>query len=265
VGAGFPAVHLTAVAAFADFARLLVFPLTLRVDYSPGERTLVASPLDVRFLLGIVCLMVWAALLVWTWRRGRRIEGYGLCWIAIALLPVANLLFPAGVLVAERTLYLPSVGLAIIVGAWLKRLPARPLVLVTTAVFLIGGARTALRVPVWSNSQSVLRSVSHDSPRSYVGPTWMAATYLAQHQPEQALQAIRIAAGITDGAPKMLLLGADAAFALGQSRLADSLLARIDRLCYPCPFYYEFEARAALSRGDSAVADSFLVRARRRR
>jgi protein O-mannosyl-transferase len=262
--ASFLAVRMTAVAAFADFARLLVFPLMLRVDYSPGERTLVTSTLDFRFLLGALSFMVWAALLVWTWRRGRRIEAYGLCWIAIALLPVANLFFPVGVLVAERTLYLPSVGLALTVGTWLKRLPLRTVTLVTTAVFLLGAARTALRVPVWANSESVLRSVSRDSPRSYVGPAWMAATYLAHHQPEAALQAIRMAARSTDGAPKMLLLGADAAFALRRPLLADSFLARIDHLCYPCPFYYEFEARAALSRADSAVADSFLVRARRR-
>jgi protein O-mannosyl-transferase len=263
-GASFPAVRLTAVAAFADFARLLVLPVTLRVDYSPGERTLVTTPLDARFLLGALCFMAWAALLVWSWRRDRRLEAYGLCWIAIALLPVANLLFPVGVLVAERTLYLPSVGLALIAGAWLRRLPPRRLAIAATAVFLIGGARTALRVPVWANSDSVLRSVSRDSPRSYVAPTWMAAAALAQRQPERALQAVRTAASITDGAPKMLLLGADAAFALGRPQLADSFLAQIDRLCSSCPFYYEFEARAALSRGDTAVADSFLVRVRRR-
>lgn len=263
VGASFPAVRLTAVAAFADFARLLVFPLTLRVDYSPGERTLVTTPLDVRFVLGALCLVAWAALIVAAWRRGRRTEAFGLCWIAIALMPVANLLFPSGVLVAERTLYLPSVGLAIAVGAWLKELPARAVVLVTAALFLTGGSRTALRVPVWSSSQTVGRSVSADSPRSYVGPMWMALTFMAQHEHEKALEAIRIAARITDRAPKMLLVGADAAFMLGRAEVADSLLAQLDRVCNQCPFYYEYEARMALSRGDTTVADSFLVRARR--
>src|SRR5205814_2118905 len=50
-GASPVAVRLTAVAALADVARLLVFPLTLRVDYSPAERTLVTTPLDSRFAL----------------------------------------------------------------------------------------------------------------------------------------------------------------------------------------------------------------------
>ena len=52
-------------------------------------------------------------------------EAFGLGWIAIAFSPVANLLFPTGILVAERTLYLPSVGLALAVGAWLEQMPGR--------------------------------------------------------------------------------------------------------------------------------------------
>lgn len=263
VGASFTAVRLTAVAAFADFARLLLFPVTLRVDYSPAERTLVTTPLDLRFGVGALCFLAWGALLVWVWRRGRRTEAFGLCWVAIALLPVANLIVPIGVLVAERTLYLPSVGLAIAVGAWLRHAPARPLVLVTGAVLLAGGARTVLRVPVWSSTQSVIRSVSRDSPRSYVGPMWMAVRYLDDHQPERALETIRVAARITDHAPKVLLLGADAALQLGQTPLADSLLARHEAICHRCPFYYENEARAALARGDTAVAATLLDRAER--
>jgi len=64
----------------------------------------------VRFLvrwtirIGLACLALWAALLVMAWRRRRRVEAFGLGWIAIAFLPVANLLFSTGVLVAERTL-----------------------------------------------------------------------------------------------------------------------------------------------------------------
>jgi len=258
-------VRLTAISAFTDFARLLVFPLKLRVDYSPGERTLVTTPLDLSFVLGSLCLLAWVALTVWTWRRGRRVEAFGLCWIAIALMPVANLLFPAGVLVAERTLYLPSVGLALALAAWLKDLPGRSLGVVAVVVALLGGIRTALRVPVWSSQRAVAWSVLKDSPRSYVVPLLNAGTYLAQDQPERALESIRILSAITDHAPKALAWGADVAFQLGRPRLADSLLARLDQACERCAFYYEFEARAALSRRDSAVADSFLVRAAARR
>src|SRR5207249_10906236 len=124
-----------AVAALADIGRLLVFPLTLRVDYSPAERTLVTSPLDGRFLIGLACLAIWGVLLGRAWRRRRRVEALGLAWIAIAYLPVANLLFPSGVLVAERTFHVPSIGLALALGAWLDRLELRAAALVVGLLF----------------------------------------------------------------------------------------------------------------------------------
>src|SRR5437867_12992458 len=74
--------RLTAVAVLSDVLRLLVFPLKLRVDYSPAERTIVRSVLDGRLILGLACLGVWAWLLVMAWRRQRKLEAYGLAWIA---------------------------------------------------------------------------------------------------------------------------------------------------------------------------------------
>lgn len=256
-------VRLTAVAALADITRLLVFPLTLRVDYSPAERTLVTTLLDARFALGLLCALTWGALVWLAWRRGRRVDAFGLGWIAIAFLPVANLLFPTGVLVAERTLYLPSIGLAIAVGAWLKALRAQRFALIVGAVVLAGGARTAWRVPIWRNTRTVTLSVLEDSPRSFSGPARMIGIYLAERRPGEALEAFRVATEIYDRVPPVFLQGADAAFTLGQARLADSLLARMEQLCDSCQFYYQYEAGVALARGDTAVADSFLVRAGR--
>jgi hypothetical protein len=239
-----------------------VFPWRLRVDYSPAERTLVSAPYDGRFVLGLLCFLVWVALIAWAWRRGRRVEAFGLSWIGIALLPVANLFFPVGVLVAERTLYLPSVGLALAAGSSVQRLPMRPLAWTAGVVFAAGAVRAALRVPVWSGPQAVAMSVLRDSPRSYVVPMLEARSALAQHRSEEALAAVRRATGITAGAPRVLVLGADAAFMLGQTRVADSLLTRLDAICRRCPFYYEQEAQVALSRGDTSVAREFLLRAR---
>jgi hypothetical protein len=261
VGASFAATRLTAVGSFADVARLLLFPAHLRVDYSPAERTLLTTPLDARFLLGALCLGIWAALIVVLYRR-RPAIAFGLLWTGIALLPVANVLFLTGVLVADRTLYLPSAGLAIALGVAAGDLRHPRLRLVAAAIVLAAGARTALRVPVWRDSASVLQSVVRDAPHSYVAPMWTATTALAQHRPAEALRDYRVATAITTNAPKLLMVGADAAFTLGDAQLADSQLVRLDQLCPRCPFYYEFEARAALARGDSAVADSFLVRAR---
>lgn len=252
--------RLTAVAALADVVRLLVFPVTLRVDYSPAERTIVRSLLDGRFALGLLCLLVWAGLLVLAWRKGRRIEAFGLGWVGIAFLPVSNLLFSTGVLLAERTLYLPSAGLALTAGVTLARLPDSRLRLIILLLVLIGGIRSALRVPVWRDDFAVTQSILEDSPDSYRGPARMAMIYQSHRQPTQALGALREAARIYDRDPTLFIAAADAAITLGRPRLADTLLAQADHLCFRCPGYLRTQALAARSRGDSAVADSLLAR-----
>jgi len=252
--------RLTAVAALADVVRLLVAPLTLRVDYSPAERTIVRSLLDGRFVLGLLCLALWAGLLTLAWRKGRRIEAFGLGWIAIAFLPVSNLLFSTGVLLAERTLYLPSVGLALAAGAALARLPASRLRPIIAVLVLAGGIRSALRVPVWHDDFAVTQSILEDSPDSYRGPARMAVIYQSHRQPARALGALREAMKIYDRDPTLYIAGADAALTLGWPALADSLLSRAQQLCYRCSGYYRTQALAARSRGDSAVADSLISR-----
>src|SRR5205823_3350435 len=82
--------------------------------------------------------------LVLAWRRKRQLEVYGLGWIAIAFLPVSNLLFSTGILIAERTLYLPSIGLALATGAALARLPGVRVRILLAASVLAGGTRSAL-------------------------------------------------------------------------------------------------------------------------
>jgi hypothetical protein len=262
LGESFVAGRLTAIAALWDVLRLLILPITLRVDYSPAERTIVHSLLDGRFVLGFACLALWAGLLVLAWRRERRVEAFGLGWIAIAFLPVANLLFSTGVLMAERTLYLPSVGLALALGAALFRLPSDRLRPVLAVLVLAGAIRSAVRVPVWRDDVSVTMSIIEDSPKSYRGHARVAALYQSHRQPERALAELRTAMRTYDRDPTLFIAGADAAFTLGQPRLADSMLVRAEQLCFRCAGSYRTQALAARSRGDSAVADSLMARAR---
>jgi len=252
--------RLTAVAALADVVRLLVLPATLRVDYSPAERTIVRTLLDERFALGLLCLAAWTVLLLLAWRKGRKIEAFGLGWIAIAFLPISNLLFSTGVLMAERTLYLPSVGFVLAAGAALARLPESRLRLVIPIIVLAAAIRSGVRVPVWRDDFAVTQSILDDSPESYRGPARMAMIYQSHRQPARALGALQEASRIYDRDPTLFIAAADAAITLGRPRLADTLLAQADRLCFNCPGYLRTQALAARSRGDTAVADSLLAR-----
>jgi len=254
-------VRLTAVSAFTDVLRLLVLPLTLRVDYSPDERTAVTTPLDWRFAAGLVCALAWVGTLIVAWKRGRKLEAFGLGWTGIALLPVANLLYPAGFYLAERTLYLPSAGLVLAAAAWLGRLPRERLRPLTAALVLLGGVRSALRVPVWRDDAHVTRSILRDSPQSYVGHKRMIGLFLDRHQPALALDAARVAARLHQRDAGVYVTGSVAAFAAGDPRAADSLLAGLEHLCHGgCPGYYRSEAAVARAHGYPEAADSLLAR-----
>jgi len=265
IGQSWLTVRLTAVAALGDVARLLVFPLTLRADYSPNERTVVTAPWDLRFVAGMVCALLWASLLILAWKCGRKVEAFGLGWIGAALLPVANLLYPAGFYVAERTLYLPSAGLVLAAAATLARLPRHELRAVVAGLCLLGGIRTALRVPVWKDDNAVTLSIIEDSPDSYGGPARMAGVYLDRHEPAKALAAVRIAAQIIPYDPWVYTIGAVAAYARGDARTADSLLTRLERFCSgACAAgYYRYEAAQAAAHGYPGTADSLMARANR--
>ncbi len=256
-------VRLTGVSALADVARLLIFPLTLRVDYSPSERTAVTSLADPRLAVGLLCALVWGLLLVLAWKRRRWLEAFGLGWIGIAFLPVANLAFPAGFYLAERTLYLPSVGLVLALAAWLARL-RRPVFRPAVAGLAVMGAiRTAWRVPDWYNDASVTQSIVRDSPRSYVGQKRTIALYLDNHMPKQAFEAARVAASLYDRDATIYVTGSIAAFAAGDPQGADSLLAGLERLCHGgCAGYYRHEAEVARTHGYPEAAESLMARSR---
>lgn len=265
-GASPIAVRLTAIATLADVARLLVFPLKLRIDYSPAERSLITSPLDLSFVLGLLCLAAWVALLWLCWRRGRRVEAFGLGWIGIAWLPVSNLVTMGSILLGERNLYLPSVGLALAVGAWLQALEPHRLAAALGVLVLAGGARTVERVPKWKDSREVTISELEDSPNSFLAHGHVAMFLLTAHQPAKALDEFRKSTSLFDvRLPWLYVSGAEAAWTTGQAALADSILTRLEVVCRPCDYFYQYEASIARARGYSVAADSFLARSARSR
>lgn len=91
----------------------------------------------------------------------------------------------------------------------------------------------------------------------------MVGVYLERREPEKALAATRIAAGIMRRDPWIYVTGSVAAFAAGRPRTADSLLRSLERICAgACAAgYYRYEAAIARAHGYPAPADSLERRA----
>ena len=147
--------------------RLLLFPVHLSADYSPGE-LVVSTGFTFAHVLGLAVWIAagWAA---WHWRT--RVPGValGLVWLIVTVSPVANVLIPTEVLVAERTLYLPSWGVcfALAAGGMALPWPPRARVALLAAVLVAGAARGIVRIPAWHDDEAQYRALTRDAPRSY--------------------------------------------------------------------------------------------------
>ncbi len=160
---------------FPEHVRLLLFPLRLSAEYSPQFLS-VSSTLDARGLLGLALLGACVAVAVLCRDRAPMVSA-GLGWTAAALLVVGNLLVPTGVLVAERTLYLASVGVCLVLGfLWheLHRRSGRVATAALTVLVLAGAVRTYTRAEVWRDDSTFYPSLVRDAPGSYRAD-WVAA------------------------------------------------------------------------------------------
>jgi protein O-mannosyl-transferase len=174
---------LNALRAFPEFMRLLFLPIDLAADYSPGVILPVES-LTRMALLGAVLLLALSALALATpWLPAC---GLPAAWFLISISPVSNLFFPIGVLVAERTLYVPSFALsAALAYAWLAAAPLvspamrrlAPAALVI--VLVLAGYRSWVRNPDWMSTNTVWLSIVRDHPEAYRAQ-WVQGAYFAQ-------------------------------------------------------------------------------------
>jgi len=147
--------------------RLLLFPAHLSADYSPGE-LMVATGFTTTHLLGV---FLWAAAGWAAWRWRQRIPGLalGIVWLVVTVSPVANVLIPTEVLVAERTLYLPSWGIAFAIAALGMAVPwpTRVRVSLLAVVLVSGAAHSIARSAVWHDDEAQFQALKRDAPRSY--------------------------------------------------------------------------------------------------
>ncbi|HEV8599058.1 MAG TPA: hypothetical protein VGQ69_06830, partial [Gemmatimonadales bacterium] len=145
------------LAAVPQWTRLLFWPAHLQAEYGPPALP-VTGGFGLAHVLGLLILLLAVALVVWCWRIWPVIA-LGLVWIAIALAPVSNVLVASGVILAERTLFLPSAGAMLALGGVLAAalpriesagaLARRTAAFLLVAVVLAGLLRSAERQRVW--------------------------------------------------------------------------------------------------------------------
>jgi hypothetical protein len=190
---------LTMLQVVPQWVRLFFFPAHLQADYSPQEFVAVHA-FGIPEAIGAILLLAALGALCFTWRRAP-IVAFGVAWTAVALLPVSNVLVPTGILLAERTLLLPSVGVAIALAGvaaalWPRFVAQRPSVardlgFACVALVIVGVVRSTERERVWRNEAFLsVRSVQ-DAPRSFRTRRAYGDLLFDLDQPGLALDAYR--------------------------------------------------------------------------
>jgi protein O-mannosyl-transferase len=175
---------LTMVGAATQWVRLFLWPVHLTTEYAPPYVDIAQGPSFTQ-LPGLL-LMIGVIGLAFATRRRAPAASFGLGWTIVAMAPVSNLLVPAGFIIAERTLLMPSVGVLIALGASIpvayEWLAARRLQLAGTAAvslaLVAGGWRSATRQPVWHDDDALFKQATKDTPDSYRAHYMLGAWYM---------------------------------------------------------------------------------------
>ena len=166
-GHALPARVSIMLALSLEWWRLCLLPMHLSADYSPADVPVTAA-LTARH---VVAALIWIGAALGAWRLRRSVPGVvlGLAWLVITLGPVANVLVPTEILVAERTLYLPVWGVVFALASLgaAATAPARAKVAVLALAVLACSARSLARVGVWHDSEIFYAALLRDAPRSY--------------------------------------------------------------------------------------------------
>jgi hypothetical protein len=166
---------LTMLGVVPYWLRLLLWPAHLQEDYSPGE-IVGTDHFGLDQAAGAMILLGSLALIVLCWRR-RPAVSFGFLWFFVSILPVSNVIVPTGIVLAERTLFLPSVGIMLALGegfdALRERLASAPpwarpaAAWFLAALVAAGTVRSAFRMATWRDARHLWGQTVLDSPRSY--------------------------------------------------------------------------------------------------
>ena len=172
---------LTMLGAVPEWVRLLLWPARLSTEYAPPYVNVAQGP-AVWQLPGLLLLLGVLGLGLALARRGRpaSVASFGIAWLCVTLLPTSNFIIPAGIILAERTLFLPSLGAMLALGATAPFVAralsqrfgdARARAILATAgigTILIAGAwRSTTRTQIWRDNDTLFKQAVLDVPESY--------------------------------------------------------------------------------------------------
>ncbi|MEO7457048.1 MAG: hypothetical protein ABIY52_12370 [Gemmatimonadaceae bacterium] len=156
------------VSLWPRIAGMLVWPAALSPYYGPT--IFPVNPAGVAVLSAVTMLALSGLALVVA-RRGERRPLVALAWIALTYLPASNLITPTGQILADRTLFGATVGVALAIAWMLDRLPSfgrRVAMAVIVLVAMRGAFTGATYAVAWTNHRALWTRLMETSPNEHL-------------------------------------------------------------------------------------------------
>lgn len=224
---GLPTTALLLTNKLFMYLRLLVIPWPLNAFYTSGQITW-----SLATLVGGAVLLGGCA--VFASSRNARAGLVSLAWIAGFLVPLFGVTTLSGsAAIAERYLYLPSAGLALLIGAAASRVPARARIFLGIAGAALLAALAALaiaRAAIWRDEQALFSQLTRESPQSWIAHANLGKALVELGQAQEALEHLRQAERLNPLAPQVHLSLGAASMLLGRPEEAAASFSTALRL-----------------------------------
>ena len=160
--------------AISRYFRLIVAPSGFTPHWPPLPISLDATGAWTGIFLVLLCLGLGI-----TGIARRHHAGLGAVWFGLALFPWSNIAVPIGCIMAERFLYLPLIGAAILTAAMLNALQSRlptihartGILIVTASVLLVFVPALRAHVRAWENDVTLWWQAVRSQPGDMVAQT----------------------------------------------------------------------------------------------
>lgn len=180
----------TSVRTSAEYIGLHLWPFPLSADYWIDEVPIVGFG-NVKVLFGVFVILGMLSLAYYL-RRKLPVASWGILFFFLMLLPVSNFVFAAGFLKAERILYIPSIGLILLMSVMLTKVldlksGRIPGFILLGLFLLLFTWRSWTRSGDWKNNYTLAVATLQTSPNSPRFNNMMGLELRAQNKNDEAL------------------------------------------------------------------------------
>src|SRR5690606_21735402 len=164
-------------------------PYPLVADYTGSTKLVSGGFFEFSTLFSVAVTIVFVAVALMLLRR-RPLLSTGMLWFGISLAPVLQLI-PFHELAADHFMYLPLVGISLILGRSAQVLVEKglriPVWTGVGAVMVLFTLLSFLRIPVWANELTLWEATLEQAPESYRANVNLGYVYFEQGRLEEGI------------------------------------------------------------------------------